>query len=840
MNYTDMIQKKHIIAMMVYCNYDTLQQKLSETYRKTKHDETDDELKERHRNYYHMGKYLRECVECFGMKSEAANNMKLFNGINKYVTFSSLNAYVKGPFSTTRQYVVAVNFCNDTGLILELNLQPIVWQMSFCESLDAYFVVTCFDCSFLSDYVNEQEIFFIGGLNNFTLKNIIDVQTNRTYVTQIKGIKQATYNCFVDDAWGDTLYVPSNKLEVQMATNLLLKELNYQNTENEEMKGLNIQRSFHNHCINIKQIVFYENNSKNLVQDQLLKYWTGWIQLNTILSLFPNIERIIFDARSKNILFLQDIIIDVLHHLTIHTSKMSKLKCISIWVDKNKVIQWMLQKHRDKWNKDLKKCMDRYQSDYRNYGWMITMSITENWRDGIISSVDHFEDKYELILRRLSSVEYELAAAITIPKVSKCKEFLIIIAIIVALIIAFVACQYVGPILFGYEWWNWIGIWIAWWFENDGYHMRVFLNWQSCIVGIGWFLYHTIIASRNDDEWLANLIKDHPKRDIVILSFCMLVMFRFNYYWIIVVCSVIVIVFQMKVYEDLRPSVGHINVGGVGSVTLSQFDIANVSYKDKFKRILRAIICGWSMVQFVGGIIMCQKSFIANLFLCISMLGIIYPLVPNNKLKEAFSGIAKIKIFPLVFIAWLANVYYVNDSVHASYLDWAQSHQFTKDNEYILFTFKHQSILHTQHLLEYIIDYPEVTDHNNRTWLLKGDLVQKNKFMEEHLFLFLLKQEEKHENMLKTLKEIEIGSLYNDGFQEWRVQVFNYYKTQLYAIRTELYEYKPVWMRLGNQSGTFVPGTRVMNAINPDHPINLCWSVLCLTTILSICCMYRY
>eukprot|EP01084_Bolivina_argentea_P308018 532498_1 len=80
------------------------------------------------------------------------------------------------------------------------------------------------------------------------------------------------------------------------------------------------------------------------------------------------------------------------------------------------------------------------------------MSITENWRDGILSSVDHFEDKYELILRRITSVEYELGAAITIPKV------------IVALIIAFVACQYVGPILFGYEWWNWIqwiGIWIS-------------------------------------------------------------------------------------------------------------------------------------------------------------------------------------------------------------------------------------------------------------------------------------------------------------------------------------------------------------------------------------------
>eukprot|EP01083_Nonionella_stella_P315027 1136793_1 len=67
MKYGDKMSYKHIIAMMIYCNSDELQYRFSETYRKIAKNETFIELKNRHRNYFFLGKYLRECTECFGM-----------------------------------------------------------------------------------------------------------------------------------------------------------------------------------------------------------------------------------------------------------------------------------------------------------------------------------------------------------------------------------------------------------------------------------------------------------------------------------------------------------------------------------------------------------------------------------------------------------------------------------------------------------------------------------------------------------------------------------------------------------------------------------------------------
>eukprot|EP01084_Bolivina_argentea_P227983 385131_1 len=61
-----LISRKHLIGVMVYCNYDIFQHKFSATYRKIDKKETDSDLKKRHSNYYHVGRLLREIVECFG------------------------------------------------------------------------------------------------------------------------------------------------------------------------------------------------------------------------------------------------------------------------------------------------------------------------------------------------------------------------------------------------------------------------------------------------------------------------------------------------------------------------------------------------------------------------------------------------------------------------------------------------------------------------------------------------------------------------------------------------------------------------------------------------------
>eukprot|EP01084_Bolivina_argentea_P274275 467435_1 len=70
----DTISVDHILAIMVYCNFDYLQSKFSETYRRIPANETVESLQKRHSNYHHFGRLLREFVECFGDDESCFNS----------------------------------------------------------------------------------------------------------------------------------------------------------------------------------------------------------------------------------------------------------------------------------------------------------------------------------------------------------------------------------------------------------------------------------------------------------------------------------------------------------------------------------------------------------------------------------------------------------------------------------------------------------------------------------------------------------------------------------------------------------------------------------------------
>eukprot|EP01084_Bolivina_argentea_P177102 306344_1 len=92
------ITVQHIICLMVYCNYDVLQAKFSETFRCNEDEESIVSVINRHRNYYHLGKLLREAVECFGSVF-CCNVINVYHGVDKTFRFPSTSAYIKGPFS---------------------------------------------------------------------------------------------------------------------------------------------------------------------------------------------------------------------------------------------------------------------------------------------------------------------------------------------------------------------------------------------------------------------------------------------------------------------------------------------------------------------------------------------------------------------------------------------------------------------------------------------------------------------------------------------------------------------------------------------------------------------
>eukprot|EP01084_Bolivina_argentea_P165708 287838_1 len=288
----------HLISAMIYCNFDALQAKFSATYRRTTDEESVEQIKERHRNYYWLGRRLRECVECYGMKHNLQSiNVRIWHGINQMLEFESLFAYVKGPFSTTQDFAVAVNFSDQNGLVLELKMDIKSWIFKLIEGTAAAQTMCCFDMTWLSDYTNEAEIFFVGGLNRFYFHSIKEPAIGQDYKRYILGLKQMTSGMTHGGISPDTLdaNVPNNAQERQMVYRLMAHRLYEVMPEHKhaiEFKKcpVYIKELLRRHCGYIKYISFFEANTKHDVLDYFFKDDRGWIKLNDLTKVFPNLD----------------------------------------------------------------------------------------------------------------------------------------------------------------------------------------------------------------------------------------------------------------------------------------------------------------------------------------------------------------------------------------------------------------------------------------------------------------------------------------------------------------------------------------------------------------------
>ena len=79
----------HLMALLFYCNYSFHQNKLTATYRRIYWNETDKSLKRRHAEFYWWSRFLRELVECFGIKMSRAPESKFYHGIGVELLFES-------------------------------------------------------------------------------------------------------------------------------------------------------------------------------------------------------------------------------------------------------------------------------------------------------------------------------------------------------------------------------------------------------------------------------------------------------------------------------------------------------------------------------------------------------------------------------------------------------------------------------------------------------------------------------------------------------------------------------------------------------------------------------
>eukprot|EP01083_Nonionella_stella_P122435 368359_1 len=309
MMYRVQITIDHLIALMTYCNFDVVQFEFSKTCRRKHEKESDEEVKERHRNYYWMGRLLRECIECFGMREPTTSMLRVYHGTKKHFTFSSLHGYIKGPFSTSLSCSVATHiFCDNTGMVLELNLDCIEWGFVYRLVAPAVNYLSCFDMQWISDFPDEQEIFCFGGRCRFEFRTIIDPQMG-DYIRYVEGMRRmlngmTTGRMKIDNP--NTMKLDSDKNSARekcMASQLLAHEFSRYYPNDCRSCAYDacppyFKEILHINCQSIKFITFFE--AETSLHDKYFKTDSGWLDLKAITDVFPNVENIQYYLSNKD------------------------------------------------------------------------------------------------------------------------------------------------------------------------------------------------------------------------------------------------------------------------------------------------------------------------------------------------------------------------------------------------------------------------------------------------------------------------------------------------------------------------------------------------------------
>eukprot|EP01084_Bolivina_argentea_P266909 452897_1 len=167
---------QHLLALMVYCNYDNLQREFSKTYRENNG--------ENHHHFFNLGKYLKLAVHRFGDRISNFHVKCFYHGIGEplglqqYVGNWLEGIHILCPLSTSSSFEVAMNFTNDSqGIIVEFG----VYKHYKFKPHEHYNLVQCFPMYWLSDFTSEFEYFFIQNYCHFMgleINNIIDPQNH--------------------------------------------------------------------------------------------------------------------------------------------------------------------------------------------------------------------------------------------------------------------------------------------------------------------------------------------------------------------------------------------------------------------------------------------------------------------------------------------------------------------------------------------------------------------------------------------------------------------------------------------------------------------------------------
>eukprot|EP01084_Bolivina_argentea_P178450 308482_1 len=226
----------HILSLMLYCNYDTLQYVFSKTYRMNEGRD--------HNEFYFWAKFLKQSVKQYGMRMCQGNTKTLYHGISEQLLIKLFIPNMECPrigcpLSTTSSLSVAINFTNyNEGLVLQFSdgstpihlytrwLEQQIPNMFGYDRSPIYFSV-----AWLSDFANESEYLFIqNGFRLLIMDNIINSKTGMEYKYLIHALYRRNWRMIVDKAeikestyYSNTL---NHKLVEQLMDEIIICELN--------------------------------------------------------------------------------------------------------------------------------------------------------------------------------------------------------------------------------------------------------------------------------------------------------------------------------------------------------------------------------------------------------------------------------------------------------------------------------------------------------------------------------------------------------------------------------------------------------------------------------------
>eukprot|EP01084_Bolivina_argentea_P136165 239830_1 len=146
------LNTSNILSVILYTDYDTLSYYFSKSFRKWNKNESFEQIAKRNREYFNWSKILSETVNGFGTSMNDTKISVFYHGLS-LMYFHSFIAAFQSPTSTTTKLQIATIFAKGDGIIVDLNRYRGGYG---CSGFLRYF-----NCSFVSNFANENERLFI-------------------------------------------------------------------------------------------------------------------------------------------------------------------------------------------------------------------------------------------------------------------------------------------------------------------------------------------------------------------------------------------------------------------------------------------------------------------------------------------------------------------------------------------------------------------------------------------------------------------------------------------------------------------------------------------------------